>query len=72
MKLFKVWQNKNDSSTYDSAVVVAATVADAQKIVPGHDPRCWVPPAQVKVEHIGTAKAGLKAGTVICASFNAG
>jgi hypothetical protein len=83
MKLFLISQIKdNGYDTYDSAVVAAKNEDDAQKMLPGwYDEGkfypakigdSWVAPEHVDVEYIGTAKPGTKAGTVICASFNAG
>jgi len=68
--------------TFDSAVVCAATSAQAQKIHPNGNDRwpdknsgsadCWcAEPSSVNVKLIGRAKKGRVAG-VIVASFNAG
>ena len=84
MKLFKISQTVNQNyDTYDSAVVVAESAEDAQKIHPAEieEPAVWwlnverywdwaYTLDQVKVEYIG--ETHLTAGTVVCASFNAG
>ena len=80
MKLFKVWQNKNNEyDTYDSAIVAAEDEQAAKMTHPSKENwsgKCdsydsWCDVKYVKVEYIGEAKAGTEAG-VICASFNAG
>lgn len=74
--------------TYDSCVVAAESAEDAAKMLPtdgGHYTRkpsgeeagtwvrvYWATPEQVTVRLIGVAAEGIKAGDVICASFNAG
>jgi hypothetical protein len=78
MKLYLISQNENNGyDTYDSAVVAAKDEEDASHIHPSgtgwdNDWGSWVSPEGVQVECLGTAKPGTKAGTVICASFNAG
>lgn len=81
MKLYLISQSFNNGyDTYDSAVVAAKNEQEAQKLVPGFyadekfypDSGAWASSEHVTVEYIGTAKPGTKAGTVICASFNAG
>jgi hypothetical protein len=78
MKLFLIRQHVNTGyDTYDSAVVAAKNEEDARRMHPSeigwdNDHGCWASPEHVQVEYIGTAKPGTKAGTVICASFNAG
>jgi hypothetical protein len=84
MKLYLISQIVNNGyDTYDSAVVAAKNEDDAQQMLPGFysdgkfyptDLRdgAWASPEHVEVEYIGTAKPGTKAGTVICASYNAG
>lgn len=66
---------------YDSAVVVAATAAKAQLIHPngkgeGVGSDMWgswsTMVAGVKATRVGEAGPKLKAGEVVCASFNAG
>lgn len=84
MKLFLISQEENTGyDTFDSAVVAAMTEEDAQKVIP-YNPNCfdgtekrtwggtwaWNKDA-VEVKLIGTTNK-YKAGTVICASFNAG
>lgn len=82
MKLWLISQDENpDYDTYDSAVVAAETEEEARLTNPdGYGkPVDWARkystwasgPEHVKVEYIGEAKEGTKAG-VICASFNAG
>jgi hypothetical protein len=70
--------DKLEYDTYDSAVVAAENVLQAQGMHPSENDdnetgygRSWCHYQNVKVELIGKAKAGTKAG-VICASFNAG
>jgi hypothetical protein len=81
MKLYLISQIVNNGyDTYDSAVVAAPNQDDAVKIVPGfyHNDKFipttsgWADSKDVRAEYIGTAKPGTKAGTVICASYNAG
>lgn len=88
MNLYRISQTTNEGyDTYDSAVVVAASEEDARKIHPGSlrmiDYGEWWTSDQmystwgyaledVKVELIGQAAPKLKAGAVVCASFNAG
>lgn len=86
MKLFKLSQDtNNDYDTYDSAVVVAADADSAREIHPAkykneywwdpEDPYIshdWAPQADIKAEYIGEAADNLEAGTIVCASFNAG
>jgi hypothetical protein len=75
MKLFLISQSYNDGyDTYDSAVVAARDEEAAREVAVGSTGSCgtWAKPKHVAVEDIGTAKTGTKAGTVICASFNAG
>ncbi len=84
MKLFKIYQNLNNGyDTYDSAVVVANSAAEAQKIHP-----CdasgdfdmydnWVSrPSLVKVKYLGEVVGELDSdtypGAIICSSYNAG
>lgn len=75
MNLYRISQDKNrDYDTFDSAVVAAETEWSAQHIHPSLDygSGTWCAPEFVKVELVGAAKEGTSAGTVICASFNAG
>ncbi len=63
--------------TFDSCVVCATTEDEARKISPdSYDRgfgRTWArTPDHVVAEYIGIAAKLLKAGDVICASFNAG
>lgn len=48
-----------------------ATRADGSKYTESNF-SVWTKPEHVEVEYLGKAKAGLKAGTIVCASFNAG
>ncbi len=76
--LYLLTQSNNGGyDTYDSCVVVALTIEDARKVNPdgawGKGWTAWASkPEQVEVEYIGKAAGALDAGTVICASFNAG
>ena len=75
MKLWRISQTVNDDyDTYSDAVVAADTRTEARHIHPSgtcRDYDTWALPEQVKVELLGTAKKGTKAG-VICSSFHAG
>lgn len=68
----------NGWDTYDSAVVAASTEDEARRIHPSGVPReeaecwTWAHPDFVTVQRIGIADEGVVAGTVVCASFNAG
>ena len=62
---------ETDYDEYDSAVVAAKTVREAQHTHPCEYRFGWVHPDQVKVTYLGVAKTRLKVG-VVCASFNAG
>ncbi len=72
MKLFKIWQTKNNNcDTYNNAVVAAESEEDAANISPDPDDKCtWVSPDKVFVRLIGTATPETKRG-IICASFRA-
>ena len=82
LKLWLISQDENTNyDTYDSAVVVAETADAARAIHPSRytdEPLTeegdtdWAPYSRVEAEVVGTAAPGLKAGTVICSSFNAG
>lgn len=75
MKLWLITATALGYDCYDSAVVAAKTSIDAATIHPSggeYSTDTWVKPSDVKAVLIGTAKPGTKAGTVICASFNAG
>lgn len=77
MKLWKISQDDNDEiNTYDAAIVVAEDEEEARNIHPNRMPLSWVhnrgtwcDPKHVKVELIGDALPGMRAG-VILASFN--
>lgn len=83
MKLWRISQTvNNDYDTYSDAVVAANTRTEARHIHPsGYRDDAWwrkdgsfytwALPEQVKVELLGTAKKGTKAG-IICSSFHAG
>ena len=67
----------NGYDTYDSAVVAARTEDEARHIYPGGHSfdwaTCfWASPDHVVVQRIGIADESVAAGTVVCASFNAG
>lgn len=69
--------NRFRYDSYDSAVVIAATEEEAQKMHPGGrsaddkiDFRGWTSPEEVKVTKIGNSN--IKEKKVVCASFNAG
>jgi len=80
--LYLIWQDSNDDyDTFDSAVVVAESEGKAGMIHPlgGKNDKddiesmdTWAPPDKVYVKPLGLAAEGLKAGEVICSSFNAG
>lgn len=80
LKLYLLSQTANSEyDTYDSAVVVAESRAQAALIHPSgrdgtgaFDKSSWVPSKILKVVEIGAAAPHLKAGEVVCASFNAG
>ena len=84
MKLFKIYQNRNNGyDTYDSAVVVADSAEEAQKIHPNGASddfnmySSWVArPGLVRVmylgEVVGAPDSDIHPGAIICASFNAG
>lgn len=85
MNLYKISQTANSGyDTYDSAIVAAETVEEAQATLPhkGYKPPtqeaeydyradAWTAPENVSVVLIGKATEGTLAG-VILASFNAG
>jgi hypothetical protein len=77
MYLYLISQNDfGGYDTYDSAVVAAESMNDAQNTHPGGKDRwdsyTWTQnPSNVEVRFIGVAQDNKKAG-VICASFNAG
>ncbi len=88
MKLFKIYQIINNGyDTFDSAVVVANSAEEAQKIHPSH-PFCdgsinfkmydnWVSrPDLVSVIYLGDVVGepddDIFPGAIICASYNAG
>lgn len=78
--LWKLTQDQcRGYDTYDSCVVAAYTEDEAKKIHPASDSWHWnntstwtSSPENVTAEPIGVAKPSIKAGTVICSSFNAG
>lgn len=81
MNIYKISQSINNNyDTYDSAVVIAASVEEARNTLPsptayfatlGHWDTWAESPDQVEVELIGTALEG-SVPRVVCASFNAG
>lgn len=63
-----------DYDEYDSAVVAAESEEESKNIEVGHIGQyhsSWTTPDNIKVELIGTAREGTKAG-VILTSYNAG
>lgn len=86
MKLYLISQNENDNyDTYDSAVVCAKNENEAKLITPGGAwgiPHPIYPdsisgawcsgPSMVSAQYIGIASNGIKPGTIIITSFNAG
>lgn len=83
MKLYRIYQNKNnDYDTYSRAVVCAESEEEAKLIHPNgwsekgwwinlgpYD--SWVHPDKVQVEYLGEACESLGRG-IICASYHAG
>ena len=77
MKLWKIYQDVcTGYDTYDSAVVVAATIEEACAIHPGGTEwtgafyATWASdPQQVNAICIGEAGEDMKAGTIVVASF---
>ena len=86
VKLYHISRSGGGYDTYDSAVVVAESLEEAVLVHPhgdlkwNVDDKTWVPldygswvdPVKVTAVEIGVAADGMKPGTVICASFNAG
>ena len=81
LKLYLLSQDHNtDYDSYDSCVVVASSIEEARAIRPGGStPQpgeldyTWCSPDGVKVQELGVVTdETLKAGFVVCASFNAG
>lgn len=85
MKLWLLSQDVNNYyDTYDSCVVVEQTAEDAKRVHPNGFLRAneegefeyygdWVISVEnVNAKYIGEADSDLKAGDVICASYNAG
>lgn len=86
MNIYKVSQSvNNDYDTYDSMIVVASSEEEAKAIQPGWSKNPvpetrkeagefynWAAKEDLKVHLIGKATEGLVAGTVLCASYNAG
>jgi hypothetical protein len=62
----------NDWDTFDSCVVFADDEESAAAISPSAHLCEWAPAEKVSVEYLGDAREGAQAGTVVCASFNAG
>jgi len=80
LNLYKISQTKNDSyDTYDSAIVCAASKAEAKKIHPGGRANSWdslwdgdwVSEEDVVVKKIGVAGKGVNPGLIL-ASYSAG
>ena len=82
MKIFKIYQNINRGyETFDSAVVIADSAEEAQKIHPAgaefSDYDGWVArPDLVQIIYLGKVVGlpddDIYPGAIICASFNAG
>jgi len=77
----KLWLLTQDIETgydtYDSCVVCADTADEARMVTPDSWDRTslhsWAhTPAQVRVEYIGDATAGIEKDSVVLSSFNAG
>ena len=87
-KLYHISRSGGGYDTYDSAVVSADSPEEATLIHPSGNNKkwsvhkkgwsddftwgSWVDPTKVTAVEIGVAADGIKPGTVICASFNAG
>lgn len=78
MNIYRISQAENGSyDTFDSAIVVAASEEDAKNTTPDGKPfttryGTWASkPENVTVELVGTTDI-FPAGTILCASFNAG
>lgn len=87
-RLYLISQSVNDNyDTFDSAVVcatseLAACYIHPRKMENDHewwldDNRygfisTWARPNEVQAQYIGEAAEGIKPGTVLCSSFNAG
>ena len=79
MKIYRVWQTKNnDYDTYDSAVIAASGINRAKRISieelssPGILSNSWVSRIRdIHATEIGNAKEGITEG-IILSSFNAG
>lgn len=81
MKLFLLTQTDNNNyDTYDSCVVCAENEDEAKNITPCGEPfepsdrfNPWARSLEgIICEYIGEASEGIKKGTVIISSFNAG
>lgn len=84
LKLYRLSQEVNNGyDSYRSLVVVAESADKAEYISPGYYPNepwdgtqdedeCWCSVEDVKVQYLGEADQHMKAGQVICSSFNAG
>ena len=88
MNLYHLTQSVHqDYDTFDSCVVAAKSEQEAVKIHPGYSKKEleehldegysyyyneWASPSEVTATLIGKAAPNLKAGEVICASYNAG
>ncbi len=78
MNIYKISQGTVVGlDTYDTAVVVAKSAADARKIHPesgawdGEENVTWAAARDVQAEYVGKAKRGLQR-SVVCSSFHAG
>lgn len=81
MNLYLISQDENTGyDTYDSVVVVAETIEQAQVCDPSRGAYSstaylsgmWAHPSKIRVSFLGVCGAPYKAGDVVCASFNAG
>jgi len=76
LNIYKIEQSINrDYDVYDSAVVLAATPEDAQKMLPSEHTNIrleWAEPEHVKVTLLGVALRAYDKPQVICASYNFG
>lgn len=77
MNIYLISQDVNRGyDTYDSAIVLAESVALARQMCPsGYKTPfrgSWCDPSDVKVELIGKANKKFNEPQVICSSFNAG
>ena len=76
VRLYLLKSGLTGYDTYNECVVAACTAREARLITPGWSStvvdRSWVRPDRVIVRLIGTAARGVKAGTVLSESYQAG